>query len=422
MEGNKKMSKENMVESLSASLAWSREDVEETLRDFCSEVSSLLANKKYLHFSSSGYLYVKKSDECIWEDIETNKRYLMPPKLELLFLSEQEYKMNYSDLQNIDAEEFTLDSLADNISRKTSRSTSECTLFIQGVYSFIFTHISKGLSVDLIGLGIFKVDSSRVSFEPEEKIAALINKPFSFFEKMELIDDSPSIQIPTEEKKPNKPIVQEAKEPAPIVEPELSNEIHVEEKLFVEENKAVEEKKEGFSGTKKYLYIASFILLLFVSVYYISQKTSQNTTESVSLSTTTTSNKNAETPKVKEEVRPLTQEETVVVAEETTVSAEVPKNATVGEKEIQSLEIPDVIATIKMKQGDMLTHYALKYYGDKIFWVYIYSYNKANIKDLRKLLVGTEIKIPAKHLYDIDANNKASLLKAETLQKQIENR
>ncbi|MDH6358295.1 HU family DNA-binding protein [Parabacteroides sp. PF5-9] len=79
----------------------------------------------------------------------------------------------------------------------------------------------------------------------------------------------------------------------------------------------------------------------------------------------------------------------------------------------------DVIGKIEIKSGDRLTLYAEEYYGNKIFWVYIYDYNKVLIGDPNNLLIGSELSIPAAHVYGIDANSRESVNKATAYQREI---
>ena len=80
----------------------------------------------------------------------------------------------------------------------------------------------------------------------------------------------------------------------------------------------------------------------------------------------------------------------------------------------------NVLARVSMQPGQRLTLIAEEYYGNKVFWVYIYEYNKANI-GLNPNLVrtGMEILVPAKALYGIDAQSAASIEKATDIQRQI---
>lgn len=77
------------------------------------------------------------------------------------------------------------------------------------------------------------------------------------------------------------------------------------------------------------------------------------------------------------------------------------------------------LGKVKIKHGDRLTVIALEHYGNKLFWVYIYQYNKAIIKDPNNVPIGTVIDIPAPELYGIDAKSKASREKAAALQTEI---
>ncbi len=77
------------------------------------------------------------------------------------------------------------------------------------------------------------------------------------------------------------------------------------------------------------------------------------------------------------------------------------------------------IAVVKTKRGDRLNLLALDYYGNKLFWVYIYEHNKSKISNPNSIPVGVELNIPAKSVYGIDANDKESVRKAGALQTQI---
>ncbi|MDR2918290.1 MAG: HU family DNA-binding protein [Tannerella sp.] len=79
-----------------------------------------------------------------------------------------------------------------------------------------------------------------------------------------------------------------------------------------------------------------------------------------------------------------------------------------------------VLAKIKMESGNRLTLVAEKYYGNKLFWVYIYDFNKDKIgANPDNVKAGMEIMVPSKEIYGIDANNAGSLEKARKLQAQL---
>lgn len=80
---------------------------------------------------------------------------------------------------------------------------------------------------------------------------------------------------------------------------------------------------------------------------------------------------------------------------------------------------PEILATVKIEPGSRLTLISLEYYGSKLFWVYLYEYNKARISDPNNIPVGTLIEVPAPQLYGIDAHDKASIAKAAARQTEI---
>ena len=80
---------------------------------------------------------------------------------------------------------------------------------------------------------------------------------------------------------------------------------------------------------------------------------------------------------------------------------------------------PKPLAQVKIKTGDRLTVIALKYYGNKLFWVYIYKHNKAVISDPNNVPVGTVIDIPIPEMYGINAKSSESRAKAAALQTEI---
>lgn len=78
-----------------------------------------------------------------------------------------------------------------------------------------------------------------------------------------------------------------------------------------------------------------------------------------------------------------------------------------------------VLATVRLEPGQFLTKLAEKYYGNKVFWVYIYEFNKSRIADPNHIPTNMEIKIPAKEVYGINANSSASVEKAKKIQARL---
>ncbi|MEG1643243.1 MAG: HU family DNA-binding protein [Bacteroidales bacterium] len=72
-----------------------------------------------------------------------------------------------------------------------------------------------------------------------------------------------------------------------------------------------------------------------------------------------------------------------------------------------------------IERGKFLTTIAQKYYGNKIFWVYIYRENNGRIWNPRDLPKGFKVIVPDASKYNIDANSEKSLKQAADLERQI---
>jgi hypothetical protein len=66
-----------------------------------------------------------------------------------------------------------------------------------------------------------------------------------------------------------------------------------------------------------------------------------------------------------------------------------------------------------MRRGEFLTAIALREYGNKAFWIYIYEENKDHIFNPDNIPVGTMIRIPPATKYGIDAGDPASVDRAQ---------
>ena len=103
-----------------------------------------------------------------------------------------------------------------------------------------------------------------------------------------------------------------------------------------------------------------------------------------------------------------------------TTSTSVPSTTTNSSITTPSGNTGKVLAKVKMESGSRLTLLAQKYYGNKIFWVYIYDYNKNKIgSNPDNVKTGMELLIPAKEVYGIDNNDANSREKARKLQTQL---
>ena len=115
----------------------------------------------------------------------------------------------------------------------------------------------------------------------------------------------------------------------------------------------------------------------------------------------------------------VTEDDAILLTEEPAIAPHVDIPDTAAKPEAAAS--PKVIARVKIEPGSRLTLISLKYYGSKIFWVYLYEYNKAIIKDPNNVPIGTMIEVPAPEMYGIDRRDRSSVEKAAARQTEILN-
>jgi len=71
---------------------------------------------------------------------------------------------------------------------------------------------------------------------------------------------------------------------------------------------------------------------------------------------------------------------------------------------------------VRLEKGQTLRKLALKYYGNKSFWVYIYQENQDKIPNFNNVKIGQRLVIPANEKYGIDVSDSNSLSKAKALE------
>ncbi|MDO4754733.1 MAG: HU family DNA-binding protein [Parabacteroides sp.] len=338
---------------------------------------------------------------------------------------------------------------------------------IKGIGTFKIIPVEKRESIHVNTGERFLIPAHyKFSFLPDKELREQVNKPFSFFETTELQEDVdftdldvvsgeteekeietesveevmpeekalPMVEevvseplpepepeeLPLEEPEPETEVVPDMEsEPQPVIDQPIVNEEPIEEPkepLFVEPKQ--EEPVKPKRSYKKWIItlgVISFLLLcinalLFWKCDFFTNKQNVGQAEPETL-----------LPMEKNEVDTVKQEvavDTLVVepAKDSIPVDTIPKQV---EKPVEKR--PEVIAEVEIKRGSRLTMIALKYYGHKLFWVYIYEYNKAIITDPNNIPIGTVIKVPAPEIYNINRKNRATLEKAATRQTEILN-
>lgn len=368
----------------------------------------------------------------------------------------------------------TTQDLAGLLATKTGRTKKDSEQFIREFISAVTQGAFTDRLVKVKGLGTFKIievedresvnvntgerfvipGHFRFNFTPDKDLKELVNKPFSFFDTTEIEegkDISELLTAETEEEiaEPEEALIPEQKEEQ-ILEPEEEQipeqkeaqipeskeevlpeiEESVEEPEMPEELPEVhdepiapsrQEDKESPSqepqkpqkGKKNrgWLFVLWGIILLVIGIIgykyriYLQEIEQERRIEQIIAILG---------PEVQEEEQQIPIESEESVNDSIVVVAEEEK-----QPEKITVETPKILKTVKIEAGSRLTLIALEHYGNKIFWVYLYAFNKEKINDPNNIPIGTEIQVPSPEQYGINAKDRSSIEKASALQTEI---
>ena len=80
---------------------------------------------------------------------------------------------------------------------------------------------------------------------------------------------------------------------------------------------------------------------------------------------------------------------------------------------------PAPIDSVTIRRGDRLTAISLAHYGHKLFWVYIFDFNRDRVSDPNDIPIGTVLRLPPPKLYGIDPKSPESRARAAERQTEI---
>lgn len=370
--------------------------------------------------------------------------------------------------------------LAGLLAEYTGKDKNSSERFLREFIAVVSEGVYTDKLVKVKGLGTFKIipvekresihvntgerfvipEHYKFSFLPDKELRELVNKPFSFFETTELREnvdftdmdvvlDEPDIKE-TEDESIEEMIPEEKHFPEeePVVFSEEGSAVPPEEDpvVFSEEEPAGQPEDEGMdtlepvvdersdsSGpdspseevetgpdaerkkprTKRIAVVSMFVFLLMlfnIGLYLNRTYFFKKEKEPLRIDTVFPKGETIATE---------------AVPDTTIVFANEDSSQTVGETTVENPEVepeaasPKVIARVKIEPGSRLTLISLKYYGSKLFWVYLYEYNKAIIKDPNNVPIGTVIEVPAPEMYGIDRRDRSSIEKAAARQTEI---
>lgn len=374
----------------------------------------------------------------------------------------------------------TIQDLAGLLAEYTGKDKNSSERFLREFIAVVSEGVYTDKLVKVKGLGTFKIipvekresihvntgerfvipEHYKFSFLPDKELRELVNKPFSFFETTELREnvdftdmdvvlDEPDIKE-TEDESIEEMIPEEKHLPEeePVVFSEEGSAVPPEEDpvVFSEEEPAGQPEDEGMdtlepvvdecsdsSGpdspseevetgpdaerkkprTKRIAVVSMFVFLLMlfnIGLYLNRAYFFKKGKEPLRIDTVFPKGETVATE---------------AVPDTTIVFANEDSSQTVGETTVENPEVepeatsPKVIARVKIEPGSRLTLISLKYYGSKLFWVYLYEYNRAVITDPNNVPIGTVIEVPAPEMYGIDRRDRSSIEKAAARQTEI---
>ena len=374
----------------------------------------------------------------------------------------------------------TIQDLAGLLAEYTGKDKNSSERFLREFIAVVSEGVYTDKLVKVKGIGTFKIipvekresihvntgerfvipEHYKFSFLPDKELRELVNKPFSFFETTELREnvdftdmdvvlDEPDIKE-TEDESIEEMIPEEKHLPEeePVVFSEEGSAVPPEEDpvVFSEEEPAGQPEDEGMdtlepvvdehsdsSGpdspseevetgpdaerkkprTKRIAVVSMFVFLLMlfnIGLYLNRAYFFKKGKEPLRIDTVFPKGETVATE---------------AVPDTTIVFANEDSSQTVGETTVENPEVepeatsPKVIARVKIEPGSRLTLISLKYYGSKLFWVYLYEYNRAVITDPNNVPIGTVIEVPAPEMYGIDRRDRSSIEKAAARQTEI---
>lgn len=346
------------------------------------------------------------------------------------------------------------------LSERTGKDRGEVERFLRDFISVVSEGVYTDKIVKVKGLGTFKIISVekresihvntgerflipehyKFSFLPDKDLREQVNKPFSIFETTEInenvdfsdmdesVEEKETEDESVEEVMPDKEIplanIQPKEKPEPILEPEPLPE---PEQAFDPEPSSVSEpelelepepepaaepspipKRPEERACKKpedkgVLMIVAFLIIVISVFFYLGRNNWKAAPAQEKVIT-----------EAKDTVKDTVLESAWMLHPDS-VAEKTPHTG--PEPYVEPAHKP--LGQVKIKHGDRLTVIALEYYGNKLFWVYIYQHNKAVIKDPNNVPIGTVIEIPAPESYGIDAKSRESREKAAALQTEI---
>ena len=384
---------------------------------------------------------------------EEGKQWLIPPRLTLGVRPVEERSVT----------SISIDLLRDALSESTQVSVGQVATWLRAIPQLWRTLSEEGNQVVWTGLGSFTPileDRELVGYRllPAESLCASLNKPFSMFVPVELAASTSTADLELHEQvqlaelaetKPitiffarQQPHIEELStsaseesdvvaatsesvaisqvEVVPTPAPPSSEETPVDESPSIDipeevpspEVPSVEEQDTRPRPLVWVLVALGIVATTVLFVYLLSIQPALELKPKAPAVEKQVEHKVTHPAHIEAPQAPVVTD-TLQTAEPLTVPA-----PTVGTSASDSSSA-EAIERVRLRPGDRLSRLALKKYGHKAFWVYIYEENRAQLKNPDNIPVGAVITLPAASKYQINASDTNSVNKALVLQRSL---
>lgn len=364
-------------------------------------------------WAGMGRFLSHKHPEYIEENAATGQTILYPPRITYRFQADRTLADN---------------GLAEKLTARSGIDSETVSAFLTGLAKGITDALERGEEVLVNGLGSFTMidvrqgETRRVAYLPDEKMREAVNAPFNCFEPMvidatsEVPDTPDSPESPESPDIPETPDTPEPPEPAPIPDE------------AAEDNR----KRVPYAWIIAAVLLTAAVAGIAIWMFVPNQETEPARVKNTS--TPASQIPSAVTDTLIAEADSTQRPDTLLTAAETAVpgdSLSEPHARVSGTAATQPVEPPAEQQLLKengvpvrevLGEGERLTLVALKYYGSKAFWPYIYEVNRFQIKDPNNVPAGINLYLPDPVYWNIDSASENSLAKAKIKAAKLINR
>lgn len=387
---------------------------------------------------------------------EEGKRWLVPPRLTL----------GVRPIEERSVTSLSIDLLRDALSESTHVAVGQVATWLRAIPQLWRSLSEEGNQVVWAGLGSFTpiIEGTKLlgyRFLPAESLCASLNKPFSMFVPVELAPSSTTTDLElrelaqldvltqiepieirfartsfgAEEHPASAPEVSsiaeegtpEAVAPAIVEEEPTLTLPHTEEQTTEEElpipaqeelpsldNTLVEEQDARPRLLVWLLVSLGIVATTILFIYLLSIQPALELKRKTPIIEKPMEHKPAPPAQVVVPER-VAQQDTL----QPSASVTSPEPAAPVAPSVSASPSSEVVERVRLRPGDRLSRLALKKYGHKAFWVYIYEENRAQLKNPDNIPVGVVITLPSASKYQINANDTNSVNQALVLQRSL---